>query len=101
MKRSFDFPLQHQISRRTLLKLAGVSTFGGVLGYSRFAKPQPTVFQQDSLSLPNQVSHPKRVVIIGGGLAGLACAYELSQRGFQVTLLERAAQLGARLPVGR
>lgn len=97
MKRSFDFPLQHQISRRTLLKLAGVSTFGGVLGYSRFAKPQPTVFQQDSLSLPNQVSHPKRVVIIGGGLAGLACAYELSQRGFQVTLLERAAQLGGKI----
>lgn len=37
------------------------------------------------------------VAVVGGGLAGLACAYELSQRGFSVTLLERAPQLGGKL----
>jgi glycine/D-amino acid oxidase-like deaminating enzyme len=29
------------------------------------------------------------VVVIGGGVVGAACAYELSRRGATVTLLER------------
>jgi oxygen-dependent protoporphyrinogen oxidase len=34
------------------------------------------------------------VVIIGGGIAGLAAAYELSRRGVSFVLLERAARVG-------
>lgn len=97
MKHLFDFSLQGQLSRRTLLKLAGVSTFGGFLGYSRLSKPQPAVFQQDTIALPYRVRQPQTAIVIGGGLAGLACAYELSQRGVQVTLLERAPQLGGKI----
>ena len=97
MKSLFDFSLQHQISRRTLLKLAGVSTFGGMIGYTRFAKPEPSVFQQDTISLPFHAAQPRTVAVIGGGLAGLAAAYELSRRGFQVTLLERSPQLGGKI----
>jgi isorenieratene synthase len=97
MSQLFDFPLYHPVSRRTTLKLLGVGAVGGVLGYSRFVKPQPTVFQKDSLILPYSSSQPRSVVVVGGGLAGLACAYELSQRGFQVTLLERSAQLGGKI----
>jgi squalene-associated FAD-dependent desaturase len=37
-----------------------------------------------------------RVVIIGGGLAGLAAATALAPRGFQVTLLESRNRLGGR-----
>ncbi|NEP42383.1 MAG: NAD(P)-binding protein, partial [Okeania sp. SIO2H7] len=33
----------------------------------------------------------------GAGLAGFACAYELSQRGFKVILLERSPQLGGKV----
>jgi len=97
MKSLFDFSLQRQISRRTLLKLAGVSTFGGVIGYTRLAKPQPSVFQQDTIALPYSTNRAQTVAVIGGGLAGLACAYELSQRGFQVMLLERSPQLGGKI----
>lgn len=39
----------------------------------------------------------RSVLVVGGGLAGLACAYELTRRGFAVTLLERAPQLGGKI----
>lgn len=39
----------------------------------------------------------KRVVIIGGGLAGLSAAYELSQAGHEVTVLEARARPGGRV----
>jgi len=37
---------------------------------------------------------PKRVVVIGGGLAGLAATYDLSRAGHHVTILESATDLG-------
>ncbi len=91
------YALSQQFSRRTLFKLFSVGAVGGVLGYSRFAKPQPSVFQPDTLDLPRSLNQPKSVVVVGAGLAGLACAYELSQRGFSVTLLERSPQLGGKI----
>lgn len=36
----------------------------------------------------------KHVVILGGGLAGLSCGYELVQRGIRVTILEREPHVG-------
>ena len=85
------------LSRRSLLKLFGIGTVGGAIGYSRLTKPQPSVFQKDTLTLPYEVSRPLSVTVVGGGLAGLASAYELSQRGFEVTLLERSPQLGGKV----
>src|SRR5215470_14436255 len=38
----------------------------------------------------------ERVLVIGGGLAGLAAAAALAPRGFQVTLLESRNRLGGR-----
>ena len=97
MSRFTDLPQLPGFSRRTALKILGVSAISGLIGYSRFHKPQPTLFQQDSLVLPRFLNQPKQVVIVGGGLAGLACAYELSQRGFQVKLLEKSPQLGGKI----
>ncbi len=37
-----------------------------------------------------------RAVVIGGGLGGLASALELKRRGFEVTLLEKQAELGGK-----
>ncbi|BAQ60753.1 phytoene desaturase [Geminocystis sp. NIES-3708] len=85
------------LSRRTLLKLFTVTGILGILGYSRVVKPQPTIHQWDTLTLPRKLNKPKKVVVIGGGLAGLASAYELSNRGFEVTLLEKSPQLGGKI----
>src|SRR5580704_8172933 len=34
------------------------------------------------------------VIVIGGGFCGLAAAYELTKRGFRVTVLERDPEVG-------
>ena len=85
------------VSRRTALKLLGVGSVGGALGYSRLSKPQPNLYQLDKIVLPKQLNESKSVAIVGAGLAGLACAYELSQRGFTVTLLEKSPNLGGKI----
>ena len=43
------------------------------------------------------MSNSKRVVIVGGGPAGLAAAYTLRQRGVEATVLEAADQAGGRM----
>lgn len=85
------------LSRRTVLKLFGVGAIAGAVGYSRLEKPQPSVYHQDTLDLPRQVGRQTSAVVVGGGLAGLAAAYELSQRGVAVTLIERSPQLGGKI----
>ncbi|WGV27511.1 FAD-dependent oxidoreductase [Halotia branconii] len=97
MSKLFNLPELSTISRRTLLKVFGIGAIAGVTGYSRFSKPKPTIFQKDTLNLPHLLNQEKTVVVVGGGLAGLACAYELSQRGFAVTLLEKSPQLGGKI----
>ena len=36
----------------------------------------------------------KRVIVVGGGIGGLCCAYELMERGHEVTLLEASRRTG-------
>jgi protoporphyrinogen/coproporphyrinogen III oxidase len=40
---------------------------------------------------------PPRVVVVGGGIAGLAAAYDLVRGGAEVTVLEASARLGGKL----
>jgi len=46
--------------------------------------------------LADILKNPKTAVIIGGGLAGMAAAVALSERGVRVTLIERRSFLGGR-----
>ena len=41
---------------------------------------------------PVRMAGPARCVVIGAGLAGASVAYSLAQRGWQVTVLDRAAE---------
>jgi oxygen-dependent protoporphyrinogen oxidase len=40
------------------------------------------------------MSDPQRVIVVGGGISGLACAFRLQQLGVPVTLLEAADRVG-------
>lgn len=43
------------------------------------------------------ISHPRQVLIIGAGLAGLSCARRLAECGFACTVLEASDQVGGRV----
>ncbi len=67
------------INRRDVLKIGGTAIAG------TFAA-SPT---------PAQTSgQKKKVAVMGGGLAGLSCAYELMKRGHDVVLLEATGRTG-------
>ncbi|MBL3699665.1 FAD-dependent oxidoreductase [Leucobacter luti] len=44
-----------------------------------------------------RVTRPRRVVVVGGGIAGLAAACGLAERGVEVTLIEAEDRLGGRV----
>lgn len=48
-------------------------------------------------SKPERLASPKRVAVLGGGVAGLTAAVTLARRGFQVTVLEANDCLGGKL----
>ncbi len=48
-----------------------------------------------AMPLQKKTQRVKKVVVIGGGIAGTSAAYALARRGFQVTLLEQHAKVGA------
>jgi monoamine oxidase len=73
-----------QVSRRDALKL------GGALGLAAAAAAAPA----PARAAPAPA--PRRIAIVGGGLAGLACAYQLKQAGQTATVYEASDRVGGR-----
>lgn len=61
-------------------------------------RPVAPVQASDSDARADHQAQPKRprVVIIGGGLAGMAAATLLAEQGYRVTLVERSSRLGGK-----
>src|SRR5215470_280406 len=68
------------MNRRDLLRLGGTG-LAGLAGSSSLSASQRSVAK-------------KRVIVMGAGIAGLSCAYELVRRGHDVTVLEASGRAG-------
>jgi monoamine oxidase len=75
-------------SRRDLLKASAAT--GAALLLSNCMR-RPSVFSGGPLA------GKRRVVIVGAGFAGLACAHELTAAGYEVVVLEARARIGGRV----
>jgi monoamine oxidase len=77
-------PERFSVSRRDMMKVslaasAGLLLSGPVHAMSRMA------------------GNGKRIVIIGGGFSGLACAHELLAAGYDATIIEARSRVGGRV----
>ncbi|PYS51542.1 MAG: FAD-dependent oxidoreductase [Acidobacteria bacterium] len=81
--RVYDKMRRREFLQRGLLSLAAIPAF-------RFE----TLAAGKELRRPRT---PKRVVIIGAGLAGLSACYQLTQAGHDVTILEARTRAGGRV----
>src|SRR5438270_1491044 len=70
------------ITRRTFLKQSAVALAGASLLRSNYVIAAPAA---------------KKIIIIGAGMAGLSAAYELTQLGHDVTILEARTRPGGRV----
>ena len=70
------------ITRRTFLKQGAVAVAGVTLARANFVSAAPA---------------PKKVLIIGAGMAGLVAGYELTQLGHEITILEARMRPGGRV----
>jgi monoamine oxidase len=55
------------------------------------------VLSTQGCGLPKTSAVGRRVIIVGAGFAGLACGFELSQAGVDVTLVEAKRRVGGRV----
>ena len=85
--------MRYRVSRRDFIRTTALAA--GALPLSRFG-----AFSPDRSGI-RRMGAPKRVIVIGAGLAGLSATYELTEAGHDVSVLEaQMRQAGAPLPCG-
>src|SRR5690606_21647530 len=75
-------------TRRDLLASSAVAGAGLALGCNRFGKPAPAA---------DKTRSEEAVVVVGGGIAGLTCAWRLMQAGVAVRVFEGQKRIGGRM----
>ncbi len=73
------------LERREFLKISAATAAGLMISQSALGR------------INLQPAGGKRVVVVGGGFAGLACAYELKAAGYDVKVIEARNRIGGRV----
>src|SRR5206468_3292869 len=73
-----------ELTRREMLRAAAAAGVGLLLSGSGLASVA-------------RRGERRRVLVIGAGLAGLSCAYELNEAGYDVTVVEARDRIGGRV----
>jgi monoamine oxidase len=74
---------QQRLRRRELLALGALGTLGAIAGHTKWVNAAP----------PRSNA---KIGIVGAGLAGLTCAYELQRNGILATIHEASDRVGGR-----
>jgi monoamine oxidase len=82
-------------SRRAFLAGSAAGLAGALL--PRGLAAAAAVADVPARRAPGAVARGRRVVVVGGGFAGLACAHDLLAHGYDVTVLEAREQVGGRV----
>lgn len=88
------------MKRRTLLKAslaASALAAAGLGGVMRAFEVERQQLPKVGSGQAQQTPQPRHVGVVGGGLAGMTAALTLAERGYRVTLLEKADALGGKL----
>ncbi|ROQ94947.1 uncharacterized protein with NAD-binding domain and iron-sulfur cluster [Streptomyces sp. 2132.2] len=76
-------------SRRTFIAGAGAAATAGTLGAAGASATPARARTTGAATAPKAAG--RRVAVLGGGVAGLTAAHELTERGYAVTVYERRA----------
>ena len=69
------------MNRRDVLRLAGAAAVSGLV-------------LPGSMAMAQAGKRAKRVIVVGAGIGGLCCAFELMERGHEVAVLEASGRVG-------
>lgn len=86
--------MKQKIPRRTFLKQGALTAAAALVVPARAGAFVPRLGEAQGLG---RTSAPRRVVVLGAGLAGLSAGFELTRAGHEVTLLEAQARPGGRV----
>ena len=86
------------LTRRAFLTRIGqLGGYGAAFSFMQSLGLLPAMeITHEVATLRKVPGHGTTVVILGGGIAGLVCAYELGKLGYRCTLLEARARVGGR-----
>jgi NADPH-dependent 2,4-dienoyl-CoA reductase/sulfur reductase-like enzyme len=72
--------------------------FSNLLNTSQFCcAVNPEIGEEEEIRVLPPVRHKKKVLVVGGGPAGMQAAITAAERGHEVTLIEKNARLGGAL----